>query len=106
MAINNYRYAGGGGYRSLVGLPVVYRSRHEERTLIIDYLRAGHTVPAKPDGNWQVVPASARQALVREAESPIRNFAASASRRSKHGPRGVGHPVGVFLARRHTTKLQ
>jgi 2',3'-cyclic-nucleotide 2'-phosphodiesterase/3'-nucleotidase len=64
VAINNYRYAGGGGYRSLMGLPVVYRSRHEERTLIINYLRSGHAVPAEPDHNWEVAPEKARQALL------------------------------------------
>jgi 2',3'-cyclic-nucleotide 2'-phosphodiesterase (5'-nucleotidase family) len=80
VAVNNYRYAGGGGYRVLLGLPVVYRSGHEERTLIINYLRAGHSVPTEPDGNWEVTPAPARQALVREAEKPQRPFAASAKR--------------------------
>ncbi|MDE3135259.1 MAG: bifunctional metallophosphatase/5'-nucleotidase [Acidobacteriota bacterium] len=69
VAVNNYRYAGGGGYRVLLGLPVVYRSSHEERTMIINYLRSGHPVPAKADGNWKVAPAEARQMLLREAES-------------------------------------
>jgi 2',3'-cyclic-nucleotide 2'-phosphodiesterase (5'-nucleotidase family) len=76
VAVNNYRYAGGGGYRVLHGLPVVYRSNHEERTLIINYLRAGHSVPTEADGNWEVAPSAARRALIREAESPRQPFTA------------------------------
>jgi 2',3'-cyclic-nucleotide 2'-phosphodiesterase (5'-nucleotidase family) len=81
VAVNNYRYAGGGGYRVMLGLPVVYKSNHEERTRIIDYLRAGHAIPTLPDDNWQVTPAAARQALVREAEGSRRPFAAASKRR-------------------------
>jgi 2',3'-cyclic-nucleotide 2'-phosphodiesterase/3'-nucleotidase len=87
VAVNNYRYSGGGGYRVLARLPVVYRSRHEERTIIINYLRAGHPVPTEPEGNWRVAPADARQALIREAESARRP--ASFSERSPDRPRGV-----------------
>lgn len=77
VAINNYRYTGGGGYRMLGGLPVVYRSPEEERDAIIKYLRAGHPIPPAPDGNWQVVPPEARQALIRAAESAETPFASS-----------------------------
>ena len=80
VAVNNYRYAGGGGYKAIEGLPVVYRSRHEIRTLIVDYLRAGHPIPAEPDDNWQVVPAEAQGALIQQAERPERPFSARRTR--------------------------
>jgi 2',3'-cyclic-nucleotide 2'-phosphodiesterase / 3'-nucleotidase len=75
VAINNYRYTGGGGYGMLAGLRLVYRSPKEEREMIIDYLRGGHPVPATPDGNWEVIPPEARQALVRAAEMAEKQFA-------------------------------
>jgi 2',3'-cyclic-nucleotide 2'-phosphodiesterase/3'-nucleotidase len=81
VAVNNYRYAGGGGYKVLQGLPVVYRSRHEIRTLIVDYLRTGHPILTEPDDNWQVVPAEAQQALIQQAERPSRPFTSRLTRR-------------------------
>ncbi|HEV2386758.1 MAG TPA: bifunctional UDP-sugar hydrolase/5'-nucleotidase [Candidatus Acidoferrales bacterium] len=74
VAINNYRYTGGGGYAMLAGLPVVYRSPDEDRDMIIRYLRAGHAIPAAPDGNWQVVPPEARRALISAAERAKNQF--------------------------------
>ncbi len=106
VAVNNYRYAGGGGYRVLLGLPVVYRSNHEERTLIINYLRAGHAVPTEPDGNWRVTPTEARQALIREAESPRRPFAASSKLPRKRGGRVRRASAGAFEARRRAARSQ
>jgi 2',3'-cyclic-nucleotide 2'-phosphodiesterase/3'-nucleotidase len=76
VAVNNYRYSGGGGYRMLDGQPIVYRSSEEVRELIVDWLAQTHRMIQQPDGNWRVVPEAARRALLREAEHPPRGSAA------------------------------
>lgn len=89
VAVNNYRYTGGGGYSvfsdgasTLSGfkpLPVAYRSEQEIRDLLIDYLREVKTIP-RADGNWRIVPDEARKAIEAQAiasERP-RNEAANA----------------------------
>ena len=67
VALNNYRYTGGGRYEVLKGLPVVYRSPQETRELIIEYVTRTATVPTTADGNWQIVPHEALAAILREA---------------------------------------
>ncbi len=67
VAINNYRYAGGGRYSALQGLPVVYRSPVETRELIIEYVSRTKTILTEANGNWKIVPREAFEALVREA---------------------------------------
>lgn len=67
VALNNYRYAGGGRYAVLQGLPVVYRSPVEVRELIIEYVSRTGRIPTEADGNWEIVPKEAFEALVREA---------------------------------------
>ncbi len=67
VAINNYRYAGGGRYATLQGLPVVYRSPMETRELIIEYVTRTGKLLTEANGNWKIVPREAFEALVREA---------------------------------------
>jgi hypothetical protein len=67
VAINNYRYAGGGRYATLQGLPVVYRSPVETRELIIEYVSRTGTILTEANGNWKIVPREAFEALVKEA---------------------------------------
>jgi hypothetical protein len=67
VALNNYRYTGGGRYDVFRGLPVVYRSPQEVRDLIIEYVTRTRTIPATADGNWRIVPHEAFEAVVREA---------------------------------------
>jgi 2',3'-cyclic-nucleotide 2'-phosphodiesterase/3'-nucleotidase len=67
VAINNYRYAGGGRYATLQGLPVVYRSPVETRELIIEYVSRTGTILTEADGNWKILPREAFEALVKEA---------------------------------------
>ncbi len=67
VAINNYRYAGGGRYATLQGLPVVYRSPMETRELIIEYVTRTGKLLTEADGNWKIVPHEAFEAIVKEA---------------------------------------
>lgn len=84
VAINNYRYTGGGGYSVFKGLPVVYRSTEEVRDLIIAYLEKTKQFPAA-DRNWRIVPDAAREAIEKQAlemehqRVPLKAKAASAS---------------------------
>lgn len=76
VAVNNYRYTGGGGYSVFSDgastfsgtkpLPVAYRSNQEIRELLIEYLREVKTIPAA-DGNWRIVPDAARKAIEAQA---------------------------------------
>ncbi len=66
VAINNYRYSGGGGY-DFKNLPVVYRSPQEMRDLLIEYLARTGTIPAEADHHWRIVPQEAVGAILRAA---------------------------------------
>jgi 2',3'-cyclic-nucleotide 2'-phosphodiesterase/3'-nucleotidase len=75
IAINNYRAGGSGGYTMFRDAKVVWRSNEEIRELIIRYYTNGHPLPAEPDRNWKVLPASAAVELRREALAESqRNF--------------------------------
>jgi 2',3'-cyclic-nucleotide 2'-phosphodiesterase/3'-nucleotidase len=56
VAINNYRFNGGGGYAMYKDAPVVYRSSAEIRDLIIDWVERHHDIPTEPDNNWRILP--------------------------------------------------
>lgn len=75
VAINNYRYTGGGGYSVFKGSPVVYKSTEEVRDLIIAYLEKTKQFPAV-DHNWRIVPDAAREAIEKQALSFERERAA------------------------------
>jgi len=64
VALNNYRYSGGGAY-NFKGLPIVYRSSKEIRDLIIDHLTRTGVIPTKANGNWRIEPQEAVEALRR-----------------------------------------
>ena len=68
VAINNYRYTGGGKYSVYKGLPVVYRSPVEIRELLIDYLTRTKKIPSEAAGNWKIVPAEALAAIEKAAD--------------------------------------
>ncbi len=57
LAINNYRYNGGGGYSMFKGAKVLYRSSEEIRNLIIEWVRRNRKIPSEPTGNWRLLPA-------------------------------------------------
>jgi len=69
VAINNYRYTGGGGYSVYKDLPVVERSSDEIRELIIDYLARTKTFPTEADGNWSIEPREALDAILKAAQN-------------------------------------
>lgn len=67
IALNNYRYGGGGGYSMFRSSPVVWRSTEEIRDLIIDYYTERKTLPDKALGTWKVLPEAAATELLHEA---------------------------------------
>jgi 2',3'-cyclic-nucleotide 2'-phosphodiesterase / 3'-nucleotidase len=67
VAINNYRYSGGGGYSIYKGLPIVEQPGIEIRDLLIDYLTRTGKIPATADGNWKIVPQEAVAAMEKQA---------------------------------------
>jgi 2',3'-cyclic-nucleotide 2'-phosphodiesterase/3'-nucleotidase len=67
VAINNYRYTGGGHYDVYQGLPIVYRSSQEVRDLIYEYVSRTKTIPTTSNGNWRIEPKEALDAILEEA---------------------------------------
>jgi 2',3'-cyclic-nucleotide 2'-phosphodiesterase/3'-nucleotidase len=55
LAVNSYRYNGGGRYDMLKGAPVLYRSSISMRDLMIDWVEKHHTIPTEPMNNWRIV---------------------------------------------------
>lgn len=64
LALNSYRYAGGGGYRMFSGAKIVHRTEREVRELLIEYVRERGRLEPPVDNNWRIVPETARQALL------------------------------------------
>lgn len=55
LAVNNYRYNGGGGYTMLSGAPILYKSSIEIREQIIDYFKSHPNVSPVCDNHFTVV---------------------------------------------------
>ncbi len=71
VAINNYRYTGGGGYSVYKGLPILESPGVEIRDLLIDYLTRAGKIPSEADGNWRIVPAEAVAAMEKQAREEV-----------------------------------
>jgi 2',3'-cyclic-nucleotide 2'-phosphodiesterase/3'-nucleotidase len=56
LAINNYRFNGGGGYTMFKDAPIISHSSEEIRDLIITWVEKHKTIPAEPSGNWRILP--------------------------------------------------
>ncbi len=69
VAINNYRYFGGGGYSVYKGLPILFTSSDEIRQIVIDYLTRTKEIPAEPVGNWKMEPRAAVEATEQAADA-------------------------------------
>lgn len=67
VAVNNYRYAGGGYYKTYQGLPILYRSPQEVRELLIEYVSRTGAFPTSADNNWRITPREAVEAMIQEA---------------------------------------
>ena len=76
VAINNYRYSGGGGYTVYQKTRAVLRSSQGVRDLLIKYVARTKEIPTTSSHNWEIVPAEAREALI---ESTQRRAALAAS---------------------------
>jgi 2',3'-cyclic-nucleotide 2'-phosphodiesterase (5'-nucleotidase family) len=72
VAINNYRYSGGGGYTVYQGLPIVYQSSEEISELLVDYLKRVKTVSSAADNNWKIEPHEALAAIEKAAHEENR----------------------------------
>ncbi|MBI4467043.1 MAG: 5'-nucleotidase C-terminal domain-containing protein [Acidobacteria bacterium] len=70
LALNSYRWSGGGRYDMLRHARIVHRADAEVRELIIDYLLENKKVETAADNNWEIVPAAARQALLDWMNTP------------------------------------
>jgi 2',3'-cyclic-nucleotide 2'-phosphodiesterase/3'-nucleotidase len=67
VAVNNYRAAGSAGYGVFRGAPVLWRSGREIRDLMVEYFGGRGVLPARPDGNWRLLPPAAVETLARES---------------------------------------
>jgi 2',3'-cyclic-nucleotide 2'-phosphodiesterase/3'-nucleotidase len=70
IALNNYRAAGSAGYSMFRDAKVVWRSGREIRDLMIEYFGTHRNLPARPDGNWRLVPPRAALTLALEEATP------------------------------------
>ena len=68
VAVNNYRYYGGGEYRAFQNAPIVWRSDEGIRDLLIEYLQRQKKFPLDLPNNWRVQPPEAREAIDMEAK--------------------------------------
>src|ERR1700733_10951978 len=68
VAVNNYRYYGGGEYRAFQNAPIVWRSDEGIRDLLIEYLQRQKKFPLGLPDNWRVQPPEAREAIDMEAK--------------------------------------
>ncbi len=69
LAVNSYRYAGGGQYTMLRNAPILFQSAVEIRDLLIDFVARNGRLPTEPTGNWEIIPPEARQVLVESTQS-------------------------------------
>ncbi|HUQ91408.1 MAG TPA: 5'-nucleotidase C-terminal domain-containing protein [Bryobacteraceae bacterium] len=69
IAVNNYRAAGSAGYTMFRDAKVLWKSGEEIRDLIIRYYTGQKRLPAKPDGNWRIVPEAASRRLSADAQA-------------------------------------
>ncbi len=70
LALNSYRWSGGGSYNMLRHGKVVHRVDEQVRELIIQYVQERGQVETKVDRNWEIIPDEARQALIQSATAP------------------------------------
>ena len=102
VAVNNYRYTGGGGY-DFKGLPIVYRSSEEIRELIIEHLTRTGVIPTAANHNWHIEPREAVEALRHAAVAQQER--STTSSRSQYFPRTVLSTISLPNIRVHGALL-
>lgn len=70
LALNSYRWSGGGSYNMLRHAQIVHRVDEQVRELILQYLQEHPQVETTVDANWEIIPGEARQALIEFATAP------------------------------------
>lgn len=82
MALNNYRQSGGGGFSMIANAPVIYDKQEGIRELLIDEIRKRGVLRASDyfTQNWEIVPASARDSLLKLTRPATRTSATRAKR--------------------------
>ena len=55
VAINNYRYNGGGGYTMFKDAKILDRPKDEVRDLMIAWVEKHGEIPAEPSNNWRII---------------------------------------------------
>ncbi|MFO0337856.1 MAG: bifunctional metallophosphatase/5'-nucleotidase [Acidobacteriota bacterium] len=65
IAVNSYRAAGSAGYDMFKDAKVVWQSTEAIRDLIIGYYGQKKLLPSQSSNNWRIVPATARERLVK-----------------------------------------
>jgi 2',3'-cyclic-nucleotide 2'-phosphodiesterase/3'-nucleotidase len=67
IAINNYRAAGSAGYSMFRDAKILWQSGEDMRDLMIRHYTETKRLPVAADGNWRIVPETARETLIRQA---------------------------------------
>lgn len=70
VAVNNYRYSGGGQYAMFKDKKLLYTSPQEVRELMIEYVRRTASLPVTASKNWRILQKEAVEAMVAEAARP------------------------------------
>lgn len=78
LALNSYRWSGGGAYEMLRHARIVHRNERQVRELLLNYLLEQGKVPTEVDHNWEIIPAEARQALLDYVSPPAPAVAGTA----------------------------
>jgi 2',3'-cyclic-nucleotide 2'-phosphodiesterase/3'-nucleotidase len=73
IAVNNYRAAGSAGYTMFTGAKVIWRSVEGIRDLMVHYYTERRSLPEAPDGNWRIVPETARRTLMGQASEEAKH---------------------------------
>lgn len=56
LAINSYRYNGGGKYTMFSGAPIIEKFGTEIRDMMIEYVKNKKIIEPKVDNNWSIIP--------------------------------------------------
>lgn len=70
VALNNYRYSGGGRYDMFKNKPILSTSGQEVREMMIESVRRSGSIPTKAGNNWRILQKEAVDAMVQEATRP------------------------------------